>query len=117
MQNIDILFILQPVIAIIFASALMGYWYVKRRFHISVFLYSFIAYAAAAIALKYAVQIPTGTLVTNYFGVQSIGLGVYDGLQTVVFEVGLAYLVAWFALSHGKLERKDAEAYGSGLAF
>jgi hypothetical protein len=34
-----------------------------------------------------------------------------------VFEVCLAYLVAWYVVSHGMLERKDAEAYGAGLAF
>ena len=94
----------------------MLYWYVKRRFHPIVFLYSLIAYAAA-IALKYAVQIPTIDAVTSYFGPHSVGLGVYYGLQTVVFEVGLAFLVAWFAVRRGALERKDAEAYGSGLAF
>jgi hypothetical protein len=116
MQNIDILFILQPVIVIIICSALMVYWYRKRRFHLSVFLYSFIAYAVA-IALKYAVQIPTINTVIDYFGAHSIGLGVYYGLQTVIFEVGIAFLVAWYAVSHGKLENKDAEAYGSGLAF
>jgi hypothetical protein len=116
MENIDPLFILQPVIVIIIASGLMVYWYFKRRFHLSVWLYSLLAYGAA-IALKYAVQIPTITSVTNTFGVHSVGLGVYYGLQTVIFEVGIAYAVAWYAVSHGKLDRKDAEAYGSGLAF
>jgi len=116
MQNIDILFVLQPVIVIIIASALMLYWYHKSHFHTSVFLYSLVAYATA-IAFKYAVQIPTITAATNYFGAHSIGLGLYYGLQTVIFEVGMAFLVAWFAISRGKLERRDAEAYGSGLAF
>ena len=116
MQNIDILFALQPLIVIIIASALLAYWYFKRRFHLSVLLYSFIAYAVA-IAFKYAVQIPTITPVINYFGLHSVGLGLYYGFQTVIFEVGVAYVVAWYAISHGKLEKKDAEAYGSGLAF
>ncbi len=116
MQNIDPLFIIQPVIVIIVASALMVYWYFKRRFHKEVWLYSLLAYGAA-IALKYAVQIPTITTVTNMFGAQSVGLGIYYGLQTVVFEVGLAFVVAWWAVSHGKLVKKDAEAYGAGLAF
>src|SRR5208283_3554811 len=57
------------------------------------------------------------TTVTNYFGSQSVWLGVYFGLQTVFFEVGLAYLVVWYVVSHGMLEKKDAEAYGAGLAF
>jgi hypothetical protein len=115
-QNIDILYIIQPVIVIVTASLLMLYWYLKRRFHATVFLYSLIAYGTA-IALKYAVQIPTVDAVTSYFGEHSVGLGFYYGLQTVFFEVGLAFLVAWFAVRSGALERKDAEAYGSGLAF
>ena len=94
----------------------MLYWYRKRRFHPTVFLYSLIAYGGA-IALKYAVQIPTLDAVTSFFGEHSVGLGVYYGLQTVFFEVGLAFLVAWFAVSRGGLGKKDAEAYGSGLAF
>ena len=81
-----------------------------------VLVYSLVAYAVA-IALKYAVQIPTINLVINNFGAHSIALGVYYGLQTVFFEVGLAFIVAWYAFSHDKIERKDAEAYGSGLAF
>jgi hypothetical protein len=116
MQNIDPLFILQPVIVIIIATGLMVYWYFKRRFHPSVWLYSFAAYATA-IALKYAVQIPTNAAVTNYFGANSVGLGVYYGLQTVIFEVGIAYAIAWYTVFHSKLGQKDAEAYGSGLAF
>ena len=116
MQNIDPLYILQPVIVIAVCSALLVYWYFKRRFHASVLAYSLIAYAVA-IALKYAVQIPTVSSATGYFGQHSVGLGVYYGLQTVFFEVGLAYLVAWYAVKRGVLEKKDAEAYGSGLAF
>ena len=116
MQNIDPLFILQPVIVIIISTALLLFWYRRRRFHWMVLLYSLVAYAVA-IALKYAVQIPTVNVVTSYFGSVSVGLGVYYGLQTVFFEVGLAYLVAWWVVSRGLLERKDAEAYGSGLAF
>jgi len=116
MQNIDLIFILQPIIVIILASTLLVSWYCKRRFHLMVLVYSLVAYAVA-IALKYAVQIPTVAQVTDYFGAQSAGLGVYYGLQTVFFEVGLAYVVAWYVVSHGMLERKDAEAYGAGLAF
>ena len=94
----------------------MLYWHRKRRFHTTVFLYSLVAYGSA-IALKYAVQLPTIGAVTSYFGAHSLGLGLYYGLQTVFFEVGFAFLVACFATSRCKLEKKDAEAYGSGLAF
>jgi len=116
MQNIDPLFILQPVIVIAICSALLLYWYRKRHFHWMVLVYSLVAYSVA-IALKYVVQIPTINAVTNYFGSVSVGLGIYYGFQTVFFEVGLAYFVAWYVISHGLLERKDAEAYGSALAF
>jgi uncharacterized membrane protein YhfC len=116
MQNIDPLFIIQPVITIIICTALLLYWYRKRRFHWMVLFYSLIAYAIA-IALKYAIQIPTINAVMSYFGSANIGLGLYYGLQTVFFEVGLAYLFARYLVSHRLLERKDAEAYGSGLAF
>jgi hypothetical protein len=116
MQNIDPIFVLQPVIVIVICTVFLLYWYRKRRFHWMVLVYSLIAYSVA-IALKYAVQIPTINAVTSYFGSASVGLGVYYGLQTMFFEVGLAYVVAWYVISHGLLERKDAEAYGSGLAF
>jgi hypothetical protein len=112
MQNIDPIFILQPVIVIAVSFALMMYWYFKRRFQLSVWLYTFIAYFGA-IGLKYAVQIPT----IAYVGANPYLLGAYFGLQTVIFEVGLAYFVAWYAITRRKLEAKDAEAYGSGLGF
>lgn len=72
---------------------------------------------AIAIALKYAVQIPTFSSVVEYFGAQSVGVGIYYGLQTVVFEVGSAFLVATYAVSRAKLDSADAEAYGLGLGF
>lgn len=111
MQNIDPIFILQPVIVIIIASALLFYWRSRGRFNPMVLVYSLVAYAVA-IALKVVVQsLPINVALNN------VGFGVYYGLQTAVFEVGLAYLVVWYAVSHGKLERKDAETYGAGLAF
>jgi hypothetical protein len=51
MENINPLFMLQPVIVVAFSAALMVYWYKKRHFHKNVWLYSLIAYAIA-IALK-----------------------------------------------------------------
>jgi hypothetical protein len=116
LQNIDPLFILQPVIVMAVCVALLVYLRKRRVFHIVVLAYSFIAYAAA-IGLKYAVQLPTIGSVTSYFGEQSIGLGLYYGAQTVFFEVGLASVVAWYAVRKGRLGRGDAEGYGAGLAF
>ncbi|HUK84737.1 MAG TPA: YhfC family glutamic-type intramembrane protease [Candidatus Acidoferrum sp.] len=110
------MYALQPIIVIIICSVLMVFWYLKQHFHASVWAYSAIAYFVA-IALKYAVQLPTSDIIITDFGAHSATLGIYYGLQTVAFEVGLAYLIAWYAISHRKLEQKDAEAFGSGLAF
>jgi hypothetical protein len=116
MENINPIFIVQPVVVIVISTALMLYWYNKRHFHANVWLYSLIAYGAA-IALKYAVQLPTIDYVIIAFGANSIGLGLYYGFQTVFFEVGLAFVIAYFAVNRGNLDKRDAEAYGSGLAF
>ena len=115
-QNIDPVYIIQPSVVIAICVAFLAYWHRKRRFRLSVFGYSLLAYAVA-IALKYAVQIPTIESVQNYFGAHSVGLGLYYGVQTSLFEVGLASLIAWWAVRKGKLGRNDAEGYGSGLAF
>lgn len=116
MENINPIFIVQPVVVIVISTVLMLYWYKKRHFHANVWLYSLIAYGAA-IALKYAVQLPTINYVISAFGANSIGLGLYYGFQTVFFEVGLAFVIAYFAVNRGNLDKRDAEAYGSGLAF
>lgn len=116
MENINLIFIVQPIVVIVIATVLMLYWYRKRHFHVNVWLYSLIAYAVA-IALKYAVQLPTINVIISTFGASSIGLGLYYGLQTVIFEVGLAFGIAYFAVKRGKLDKSDAEAYSSGLAF
>jgi uncharacterized membrane protein YhfC len=109
-------FIFQPIIVILISSGLVVYWHYRRSFRGILLLYTLVAYAGA-IALKYAVQIPTVSSITAYFGAQSVGVGVYYGLQTVFFEVGLAFLVARYAVSHGQLGNKDAEAFGLGLGF
>ncbi len=65
--------------------------------------------------MKEVIQLPT------YNAVNAIGnpfvLGAYYGVQTMVLEVGLAYLIAYFAVKRRRLDRRDAEAYGSALAF
>lgn len=113
MQNINPILILQPIIVIAICTALMIYWYKKRHYRGLIWLYTAIAYGGA-IAAKYLVQIPTIGLVS---GSGDVVLGLYYGIQTVVFEVGFAYLVAYLAFKRGALGRRDAEAYGSGLGF
>lgn len=116
MQNIDPIFVIQPVAVIVVCVALLVYWHRRRGFEWAVLSYSLLAYAVA-IALKYAVQIPTINSVIGYFGEQSVGLGLYYGVQTMLFEVGMAYAVALYAVNRGILGRRDAEGYGAGLAF
>ena len=116
MQNIDVLYFLQPLITIAFSTGLVVYWHIKRRFTGIAFLCSMIAYAGA-IACKVILQaITLNSLMANFHGDLSI-LGAYFGIQTVIFEVGGAYLVAILAVSRNKLKAKDSEAYGLGLAF
>ncbi len=116
LHAVDPLIILQPLIVLLISCGLVVYWRYRRSFTRAVFLYSFVAYAGA-IALKYLVQIPTAAWVVKSFGATSLVFALYLGLQTVVFEVGGAFLVAYYAVSKAKFESRDAEAYGIGLAF
>ncbi|MDA4112555.1 MAG: YhfC family intramembrane metalloprotease [Thaumarchaeota archaeon] len=116
MQNIDPVLLVQPVIFIAISAGLIVYWRLRRRFAAIVLLFSFVAYAGA-IALKELVQVYTYGDVTAVFGSVSWQTGLYLGAQTSVFEVGLAYLVARYAVSGRAMEGADGEAYGISLAF
>lgn len=116
MQNINLLFMLQPLVVTALSVGLILYWRLKRRFRWTILLYAAIAYAFA-IACKYVLQFFTASAVVSSFGAQSIPVGIYYGLQTMFFEVGIAYVVAWYAISRGRLDGGDAEAYGLGLSF
>ncbi|MGA2199949.1 MAG: YhfC family glutamic-type intramembrane protease [Nitrososphaerales archaeon] len=116
MQNIDPFLFIEPVVFIAISAGLILYWRLKRRFVAIVLLFSFIAYAGA-IALKEIVQAFTAGGVTAAFGSASWQTGVYYGVQTSVFEVGLTYLVARYAISRKMMEGADGEAYGISLAF
>ena len=72
---------------------------------------------AGAIALKNVVQFFSVQAISNTYGSVSVGLGLYYGLQTVVFEIGGAFLVAWLMVSWNRMSAKDAEGYGISLAF
>lgn len=98
-----------------FSFGLVVYWHYRRKFTRWDLLFSFLAYAGA-IALKYAVQIPTIHSFESATGGNPLAMGVYYGSQTVFFEVGGAYLVARYAIRRKKLGRSDAEGYGLGLA-
>jgi hypothetical protein len=116
MQNIDPIYFLQPILTIAFSAGLVIYWHFKRKFTGGVLIYSLLAFAGA-IALKVAVQAVTYNAFLGVFKGNLSALGIYFGVQTVFFEVGGAFLVAAWAFSRGKMNLKDAEAYGLGLGF
>jgi hypothetical protein len=116
LENISPLYFLQPIITIAFSAGLIVYWRLKRTFTGAAFGYSLLAYAGA-IAIKIVLQELTYNSYLAMFKANQAALGVYFGLQTVFFEVGGAFLLAAWAVSRGKLDVKDAEGYGLGLAF
>jgi len=117
MQNIDPLYILEPLIVIVLSVGLILYWRSRgNRFTRYALIFSLVAYAGA-ILVKIVVQLLTVTAVTTTFGSESIATGLYYGIQTSLFEVGGAFLVARYAVARGRFTEKDAGAYGISLAF
>ena len=116
MQNIDPLFIIEPVIVIGLSVGTVLYWYRKHGFSRAVLGFSLLAYGGA-IGLKVLFQYLTAPAFLTASQSSVWWLGLYLGLQTVVFEVAGAFLVARFAFSTGKIKQNDAVAYGLGLAF
>ena len=82
MQNIDPLFILQPVIVIAFSLAVVLYWHRKHPISLAVLGFSLLAYGGA-IAAKALFQYATVPLLPR--SSNDWVLGLYLGLQTVVF--------------------------------
>jgi hypothetical protein len=115
MQNIDPLFILEPIVVIGFSLALVLYWHRKHSISRAVLAFSLLAYGGA-IAVKLLFQYVTAPFLLPRFSGSDWLLGLYLGLQTVVFEVGGAFLVSRFAVSKGKMRGSDAEGYGLSLA-
>ena len=117
MQNIDPLYILEPLVVIALSVALILYWkFSGRSFTRYALIFSLVAYAGAII-IKILFQLLTVNAVQSAFGSESIATGLYYGLQTVFFEVGGAFIIARYAISRKRLSEKDAGAYGIALAF
>jgi uncharacterized membrane protein YhfC len=116
LSNIDLLYLITPIATFAFSLGILFYWRHGRGLSKWALVYSLAAYAGA-IALKYAVQIPTIDAFRSAFGGNPVAMGLYYGIQTSVLEVGGALLVAWMAVSRGRLGPKDAGGYGLGLAF
>jgi hypothetical protein len=117
MQNIDPLYILEPAVVIaICVGLILCWWQTGRRFTRYALIFSLIAYAGA-ILLKVIFQLLTVNALISTFGSTSVAAGFYYGIQTAVFEVGGAYVIARFAVSRGRFTEKDGGAYGISLAF
>jgi len=48
MQNVDPVFILQPLVVIVFSTALIVYWHFRRSLGLRVLVFSLIAYGFAS---------------------------------------------------------------------
>jgi hypothetical protein len=116
MENIDPIYIIQPIILIAFSVGTLLYWRRRGSFTRAVLVFSLIAYAGA-LAAKIAFQYLTAPGFLSIAQGSLWMLGLYFGLQTMIFEVGGAFLVARFALSRQKIQKNDGVAYGLGLAF
>jgi hypothetical protein len=114
-ENIDPVYMFQPIIVIVIAFLPVAYfWFKKRTFTSPVLLYSILAYFLA-ISGKSIIQ-----SVVQFFGVRTnslVVLGVYYGLQTALLEVGLAYAFARYGVRTSWMSAEHAAPYGAGLAF
>lgn len=116
MQNINPLFILTGLVPLVFSISLLVYWRKKRTLKWIVLLFSLIAYAPA-IAMKYVIQGLTYSAILSAYGSPSPVIALYFGLQTMFLEVGLAFVVARYAVKSRFLGKEDAESYGVSLSF
>ena len=116
MEQIDPILILEPVIVIGFSLGTLLYWRRKGRITKYVLGFSLLSYGGA-IAAKILFQYLTALALLSLSQGSLWFLGVYFGFQTMAFEVGGAFLVARFAVSRRKMNRRDGVGYGSCLAF
>jgi hypothetical protein len=115
LQNIDALYFLTPLVTIGFSFSLVAFLWKRKKFSGWILLFSLVAYAGA-IALKELVQAVTYQPFDAAVGGDPVALGLYFGLQTVVFEVGGAFLVASYAVARGRMNGGSAAGFGVGLA-
>jgi hypothetical protein len=115
-QNVDLVFILEPIVVIAFSFGAIVYWHKEEGITKYVLGFSLLAYGGA-IAVKVAFQYLTAPSFLSISQGSLPLLGLYLGFQTVIFEVGGAFLVARFAVSRHKMKKSDGVGYGLGLAF
>jgi hypothetical protein len=116
MQNINLIYASGPAVITALCLFLLFFWHYRRRLTRNALLYSLMAYASA-IAIKYIFQLISFNAYNSLVDHSPAALGFYYGIQTALLEGGIAVLVAGYAMGKGKLDIKDAEGYGLGLAF
>ncbi len=114
-ENIDPVLLLGPAAIVAFSFGLAGYWRARRRLTAWVVLVSLVAYFGAIAAKAVFQEATYGPLDSAVKG-SPWALGPYFGLQTAILEVGLAYLLARYAVRKGVFHANDAEGYGISLA-
>mgnify|MGYP001772767381 CR=1 FL=1 len=109
LQNIDPVYFTTPVAVMLISFIPVIYLFRKRKLSTRIMFYAFIAYFSA-IALKTVVQ----ELTLNYVQhmMNTYLLGFYYGVQTSIFEVGIAYLV----VNHYRENVNYEDALGYGLS-
>ncbi|HUI85593.1 MAG TPA: hypothetical protein VLY21_00360 [Nitrososphaerales archaeon] len=116
MQNIDPILLLQPALST--AIVVGAIFYARRRggFRGIMLLAGAMAYWIA-IAAKVVVSYAASGAILSEFGGTSVEYALFLGLQTVVFEVGLAYLVSLLMFRRKNLTWGDAVPMGLSLSF
>jgi YhfC intramembrane metalloprotease len=114
MAQIDPIYFLTPIAVFALCGGVVGYWRWKRQFTGAALGAALLAYGGAILA-KVLLQAATLGPFESATGGNPVLLGIYDGSQTAVFEVGGAFLVAGLVVGHGLLTVQDAETFGIGL--
>ena len=114
--EIDPVVFLYPLASLGVILGVTLYWRWRRGFRLILIPLTLGAYFLA-IGLKVVVQDLTAVQAAEAFGSISAGFGLYLGLQTVFFEVGLAYVFALVGARKLRLTTSDGVPFGLGLAF
>jgi hypothetical protein len=116
LQDIDPILLLEPTLSFAIATAILLYWWRTRSFKGVMLLLGAGAYFIA-IAVKTVLNVTAYVTLVNAFGEQSFPVALLLGLETVLLEVGLAYLFAVYGARSRGVKVSDAVPYGIGLAF
>jgi len=116
LQDIDPILLLQPALSFVIATAILLYWWRTRSFR-AVALFLGAGSYFIAIAAKEVINVTEYGDMVSTFGAQSVPVALLLGLETVLLEVGLAYLFAVYGAKTRGMKVSDAVPYGIGLAF